>query len=477
VSYNVYVYLADPVRNDPAAGGREADIDAGTGVTNYTGMLPVSLPTLFNPSTNQDPLGTRDPGNYVRLTGITPVSGAITITVSYYDPPWEGWGAGVSGLQLVEESRDTFGPLIDPHPVNQRVVTNTTATLIAAAFGSPLPTVQWYEIDGGVTSMISGATSPIYTTPPVTDATSGRGYFMAATSGLGTTNSAVAYVTGAHMVSPAAGLLQVDQYYVTNSTVAEVLDPAWRSANAPAKTRWIDSFVHQSDLPDNCTERIYGWFTPPVTTNYVFFISSDDDALLRLSTDDNPANARQIAYEEFWSADGTSWTSSGGGSLLSQKRSDQFVPIPFLPGEGWPTGNTISLTAGVSYYIEVGHRQGGGGQSAGVTYKFAGDPDPADGTPTVITGGQLSTMNAPDTLLPMPVPQIAMAISGSDLMLSGSNGRVNSRYEVLSIGDLTEPPGSWSVEEAGFLDASGSFMSTTDAPDDQSRYYRMRLPE
>jgi hypothetical protein len=197
--------------------------------------------------------------------------------------------------------------------------------------------------------------------------------------------------------------------------------------------------------------------------------------LLLLSTDDDPANVRQIAYEEFWSADGTSWTNSGGGSLPSQKRSDQYTHIPFLPGGSWPTGHTISLTAGVSYYIEVGHRQGGGGQSAAVTYTFAGDPLPADGTPTVMTAEQVSTFSALEDLVPAPV--ISIGLSGSDLIFhgtSGSNGIAEGRFDIVSADDLFMPIESWTVEETGFLDTFGD-MTLTNTPTENFRFYRMRL--
>jgi hypothetical protein len=467
VSYSVYIYLAD---ND----GYEANVDAGTAVTNYTGTLPSTLPAAFVASTNQNPFGTRDPGNYVRQSGLSPINGMIKITVNYFDPDWVGFGVGVCGLQLVIESRDVFGPILDPQPANERVLTNTTATVIAGALGWPTADIQWYEIAGGVTSLISGATSQSYTTPPVTDATSGQGYFMTASSGLGTASSEVAYVTGAHLVSPATGVLQVDQYYVTNSTLADVLDPFWLVANTPSNTYWIDNFENISELPDNTTERIYGFFTPPVTTNYVFFISADDDALLLLSTDDDPANVCQIAHEEIWSESATSWTNSGGGSTLSQKRSDQFSPTSVTSDPDWPTGNTISLTAGESYYIEVGHRQGGGGQSAAVTYTFSGDPDPVDGTSTVIASGQISTFSSTENLQNEPVPHIASSVSSSDLVIFCSNGRVNGMYDVLWSDDLRTPLGSWTVEATGFFDASGNFETiiTTGSPE-PVRFYRV----
>jgi hypothetical protein len=48
--------------------------------------------------------------------------------------------------------------------------------------------------------------------------------------------------------------------------------------------------------------RMYGWFIPPVTTNYVFFISCDDGGRLSLSTNADPANLCVIAAESYWSA-------------------------------------------------------------------------------------------------------------------------------------------------------------------------------
>jgi hypothetical protein len=53
--------------------------------------------------------------------------------------------------------------------------------------------------------------------------------------------------------------------------------------------------------------RMYGWFVPPVTTNYVFYLACDDGGRLSLSTNSDPANLRVIAAETLWSG-GDSWT-------------------------------------------------------------------------------------------------------------------------------------------------------------------------
>ena len=118
-------------------------------------------------------------------------------------------------------------------------------------------------------------------------------------------------------------------------------------------------------------DRTYGWFIPPVTTNYVFFISCDDGGRLSLSTNEDPANLCVIAVESDWSGmdqwtnicdqypskphrgDGTAsgvgpsgyvWDNSiaaqSPATACDQNRSDQFIVAYYdssgltsLPGE------------------------------------------------------------------------------------------------------------------------------------------------
>jgi hypothetical protein len=120
---------------------------------------------------------------------------------------------------------------------------------------------------------------------------------------------------------------------------------------------------------DNYAARVSGFFVPPATGNYVFFVGSDDQSMVYLSTDDNPANKKRIAYERNWSNQ-YQFTTSGGGSILEDKRSDQFSETE------WPAGWSITLTAGRRYYMEVLWDEGGGGDGADVTYIREGATDP-----------------------------------------------------------------------------------------------------
>jgi hypothetical protein len=53
------------------------------------------------------------------------------------------------------------------------------------------------------------------------------------------------------------------------------------------------------DWADNYVQRLSTWFVPPTTGRYVFYLSSDDDSDLFLSTDENEANKRLIAQQSF----------------------------------------------------------------------------------------------------------------------------------------------------------------------------------
>jgi hypothetical protein len=148
-----------------------------------------------------------------------------------------------------------------------------------------------------------------------------------------------------------------------------------------------------NDNINNYAQRMSGWFIPPADGAYVFFLSSDDDSDLFLSTDATAASKTLIAQENAWS--GTrSWTNSGGGSILSQKRSDQWTndtgTAPFSSG--------INLLGGHAYYIEAVSHQGGGGDDLGILAQVAGSPDPTNGAPP-IPAGQLSLLSSPTTTL------------------------------------------------------------------------------
>jgi len=103
-------------------------------------------------------------------------------------------------------------------------------------------------------------------------------------------------------------------------------------------------------LGENYGSSLSGWITPTVTTNYYFFITSDDASELFLSTDANPSNAVSIAVE--------------------LDCCDGFLE----PGTDSATSAAMPLTAGVSYFIRALQTEGGGGDYVRVAWKMENDP-------------------------------------------------------------------------------------------------------
>jgi hypothetical protein len=111
---------------------------------------------------------------------------------------------------------------------------------------------------------------------------------------------------------------------------------------------------------DNYGGRIHGWLYVPGTGDYTFWLCSDNNGELWLSTDDDLTNVRLIARESNWSNPNT-W---GTGE-------EQSDPIP--------------LVAGQKYYIMALWKEGSSGDQCQVAWQGPGVP-----TRVIIPGGNLS---------------------------------------------------------------------------------------
>ena len=120
---------------------------------------------------------------------------------------------------------------------------------------------------------------------------------------------------------------------------------------------------------NNYVSRISGWFIAPTTDHYTFYVATDDDSDLFLSTDNTIAHKQLIAQEVGWMGM-DQWLTGGGGGGTSwtQNNSDSWSPDN---GATIPWANGIPLNAGQAYYIENTHYQGGGGDNITFTYQTA----------------------------------------------------------------------------------------------------------
>ena len=115
----------------------------------------------------------------------------------------------------------------------------------------------------------------------------------------------------------------------------------------PTSTSQLSLFESPTNVADNYGARIRAYVQAPVSGNYVFYIASDDNSELWLSTDANSANKRRIAY-----------VNGGTNSREWNKFSSQKSEI-------------INLQAGQKYYIEALHKEGVGGDNLAVGWELS----------------------------------------------------------------------------------------------------------
>lgn len=131
--------------------------------------------------------------------------------------------------------------------------------------------------------------------------------------------------------------------------------------NSPTGSDQPTSFETPTNWADNLGQRVRGYVYPPVSGQYRFWIASDDEGRLILSSNSNPANGSIIARVP-------TWTNSREWTRFAEQASA-----------------VITLQAGQPYYIEALMKEGGGGDNLAVAWQIPGSSGPA-----VIAGQYLS---------------------------------------------------------------------------------------
>jgi len=118
---------------------------------------------------------------------------------------------------------------------------------------------------------------------------------------------------------------------------------------APSKTEVLNSILEApSNVDDNYGSRMKGWLVPPVTGNYEFWITSDDEGEFWLSVNDDPANVVKTCFS------------------------------PWASGPGWwdrvpdQKSSPIYLVAGQAVYYEALMKEGDGGDNLAIGWQYPG---------------------------------------------------------------------------------------------------------
>jgi hypothetical protein len=126
-----------------------------------------------------------------------------------------------------------------------------------------------------------------------------------------------------------------------------------------------------------------GYLHPSTTGNHVFYLASDDQGALWLSTDENPLNKVLIAYEP-------EWNPVRAYNTMERYIADE-SPVNVSP--------QIYLEYGKKYFIEAAMKEGTGGDNLAVAWRMPGAGDVQDGD-SPIPGEYLSPLEFDPANLP-----------------------------------------------------------------------------
>jgi PKD repeat protein len=104
-------------------------------------------------------------------------------------------------------------------------------------------------------------------------------------------------------------------------------------------------FEAPSNVADFYGTRVRGFLLPAVTGNYTFWIASDDEGILFLSSNENPINIQDVAHVP-------AWTLPRDWFRYSEQESEP-----------------IYLIAGRKYYVEVLHKELNNGENLAVAWR------------------------------------------------------------------------------------------------------------
>jgi hypothetical protein len=130
-----------------------------------------------------------------------------------------------------------------------------------------------------------------------------------------------------------------------------VLEERWaggRMVGNPTSTSTFTTFTSTQNVADNYIRRASGWLVPAKTGPYFFWVASDDQSILSLSTDETAANRVSIG-----AVDG--YTSFQAWDAQPRQKS-----------------GLVYLQAGQPYLIEATHVEGGGGDHLSIAWQGPG---------------------------------------------------------------------------------------------------------
>ncbi len=201
--------------------------------------------------------------------------------------------------------------------------------------------------------------------------------------------------------------------------------PVWTAAST---TENITSLQTTSNTADNFGDRIRGFITAPISGNYQFLVSSDENVELWVSSNKELAHALK-----------RSWIINGANAINPGTYNTQVSQGSYL----------MKMKAGDSYYFEVIRRETTGNDHLSIAWI-----KPGDTVPEVIPGYALTPFSnsvggADGTLyIASLTPQAGAATLGSGTALLRVNPAKTTAYLTYSYANLTGPITNQHIHDA-----------------------------
>lgn len=239
-------------------------------------------------------------------------------------------------------------------------------TVSYSVSGTAVPANDYLPLSGNVTLPFGANAAIVLVTP-----NAGAAPSTVARTIISTLTASPQYTIG----SPATATVSIGAEAGPNSVLQELwlnLPDVYNGVASipvtapPTTSRVLATLEMPTNFADHYGTRIRGYVVPPTTGNYTFWIASDDQGELRISTDDQPANLVRRAY-----------VSTYTGSRQWNKELNQKSVI-------------LALTAGQRYYIEALQRDYAGGDNLAVGWFKPGDTGSGTLPSEVVPGSALA---------------------------------------------------------------------------------------
>ncbi|HEV7346701.1 PA14 domain-containing protein, partial [Telluribacter sp.] len=273
------------------------------------------------------------------------------------------------------------------------ITSGQSSTLTASGCSG---TVTWSTGQSGNSISVSPGQSSTYTaTCTVSNCTSPNGSVTVSVS------------SAASSCPPAEGFATHKRWTGIGGTrISDLAAQTNNYTKTPNSTGQLTELRTQSNWGDNYGQLIQGYITAPQTGSYVFWISSDDNSELWLSSSESPGSMQRVAWVNDWT-NALEWGKEGNQKSVA-----------------------VTLTACQKYFFEIRHKDGDYWDNLAVGWSRPGQSttSPAE----IVPGAVLSPYTSPSPIdcvappAPVLTASAASITSGqsSTLTASGCSGTV-----------------------------------------------------